>query len=154
MMNNAKEEIRVKAMCLFYHDGKILVSRGHDPVKKEDFFRILGGSMNFFETSEEAVRREIREELQSEIEDLKFFEVIENLFIYRGGKGHQITFLYTGRLARKELHQQNPIHIVEETHEFDAEWVPVEDVLTGKTPLYPSTDCHRLFSELMRSSRG
>ncbi|MEK7158103.1 MAG: NUDIX domain-containing protein [Patescibacteria group bacterium] len=145
-MHHAIEEIRIKAMCLFYHEGKILVSRGYDTVKKEHFFRVLGGTVNFFETAEVGVRREIQEELQSGIEQLEFLEVIENLFIYRGGKGHQITFLYTGTLARKALYEQNPIHIVEETYEFDAEWVPVDDVLINKIPLYPTANYRALFA--------
>jgi NADH pyrophosphatase NudC (nudix superfamily) len=62
-------KIRIKAMCLFYKDGKVLVSKGFDKVKNENFYRVLGGSVNFFETGEAGVRREIQEELLSEVEN-------------------------------------------------------------------------------------
>ncbi len=75
-------------------------------------------------------------------------ETIENLFVWEGKKGDEVDFLYVGDLARTELYSQNPIHVVEETYEFDAEWVPVDDISTGNTPLYPATDYKALFSNL------
>jgi ADP-ribose pyrophosphatase YjhB (NUDIX family) len=143
----SEEKIRIKAMCLFHKNGKVLVSRGFDKVKNEHFYRLLGGSVNFFETSESGVRREIQEELQSEIENLKLVHVIENLFTYEGRRRHQIVFLYSGDLARKELYEQNSIHIVEDTCEFDAQWVPTSDILSGRIPLYPAFDYKILFQE-------
>ena len=143
-----EEKIRIKAMCLFHKDGKVLVSKGFDKVKNENFYRVLGGSVNFFETGEAGVRREIQEELLSEIENLKLIDVIENLFTYEGNKGHEIVFLYHGDLAREELYTQNSIHIVEDTYEFDAEWIAINDVLSGKIPLYPAFDYKTLFQKL------
>lgn len=143
-----EEKIRIKAMCLFHKDGKVLVSKGFDKVKNENFYRVLGGSVIFFETGEAGVRREIQEELISEIENLKLIDVIENLFTYEGNKGHEIVFLYAGNLTRKELYTQNPIHIVEDTYEFDAEWISTNDILDGKIPLYPALDYNTLFKKL------
>jgi 8-oxo-dGTP pyrophosphatase MutT (NUDIX family) len=40
-----------------------LVAHGHDSVKSEDFYRPLGGGIEFGELSEAALRREIKEEL-------------------------------------------------------------------------------------------
>lgn len=135
-------------MCLFHKDGKVLISKGFDKVKNENFYRVLGGSIIFFETGEAGVRREIREELLSEIENLKLVDIIENLFTYEGSNGHEIVFLYTGDLARKELYVQNPIHIVEDTYEFDAEWISTDDILAGKIPLYPALAYEALFKKL------
>lgn len=146
---NPEEKIRVKAMCLFVHNGKALVSRGFDTVKNESYYRVLGGSLNFFEPNEEGVRREIQEELHSEIENLKLVDVVENIFINEGMRGHEIVFLYSGDLARKELYDQNIIHVIEETYEFDAEWVDIKDIVEGSIPLYPSFDYSTLFSEAL-----
>lgn len=132
-------------MCLFHRDGKVLVSKGFDSAKKEYFYRVLGGSVNFFETGEVGVRREIREELQSEIDNLKLIDVIENIFTYEGDKGHEIVFLYSGDLSRDELYERNPIHVIEDTYEFDAEWIPTKDILVGTIPLYPAMDYKTLF---------
>lgn len=148
---NFEEKIKVKAMCLFHRNGKILASKGFDKVKQETFYRALGGSVNFFETAEAGVRREIQEELLSEIENLQFIDVIENLFTHEGSQGHELVFLYVGELVRKELYDQNPIHIIEETYEFDAEWIAIEDVLNGKITLYPALDYKSLFKRIFPS---
>ena len=144
-----EQTIKEKAMCIFPHDGNILVSKHFDSVKNENFYRVLGGGVNFHETSEVGVRREIQEELSSDIENLKLLDVIENIFTYEGFKGHEITFLYTGDLAKKELYTQDSIHIVEDTYEFDAKWVALEDILNGSVPLYPIFNYKNLFKTLL-----
>ena len=133
---------------MFHKDGKILVSKGFDKIKDEYFFRSLGGSIDFFETSEMGIRREIQEELHSDIENLKLIDTIENLFEFEGVKRHEIVFFYTGDLVQKELYQQSKIHVIENDHEFDAEWIPVETILSGSIPMYPVLDYKSLLSEL------
>jgi ADP-ribose pyrophosphatase YjhB (NUDIX family) len=133
-----ENQIRIKAMCLFSHQGKTLASKGFDEKKQQIFYRIIGGSLNFGETTEQGVRREIKEELGCEIENLDFLKVVENIFEYNGLPGHEIVFLYKGELSNKQLYSQNKIHIVEPYMEFDAEWVPIEYILNKKIILYPS----------------
>ena len=58
-----KQKIRVIAVSVFQNAGRILVFKGHDPVKGETFYRPLGGAIEFGETSQQALVREIREEL-------------------------------------------------------------------------------------------
>lgn len=133
-------------MCLFVHDGKTLASKGFDDIANKHFYRVLGGTMNFLETGERAIRREIQEELHSDIDELALLEVIENIFTYKGNKGHQIVFLYSGNLARKELYKQKTIHIVDDQHEFDAEWIAIDDVLAGRIQLYPEFDYQKFLN--------
>jgi len=124
-------------MCVIAHKGRILTSIGHDNVRNEDFYRLLGGSLHFGETAEQGVRREMREELHSEIEDLKLLTVIENIFIYNGEPGHEIVFLFWGELANKGIYEQEKIHIVEDNYEFDAVWISTADISEQKIRLYP-----------------
>ena len=144
-IERSKGEVKLKAMCFFERDGKLLVSKGFDTVKKEYFYRPLGGHVDFFETAEAGIRREIQEELGSGINNLKLLATIENLFTYQGDKGHEIVFLYSGDLAREELYKTNPIKIVEPDHEFGASWIPIKDILSGQVPLYPKFNYQELF---------
>jgi ADP-ribose pyrophosphatase YjhB (NUDIX family) len=135
-----EKKIRLKAMCLFTHEGKTLASKGHDDKKDEIFYRVIGGSVDFGEKTEEAVRREVKEELGCEVENLELVKVVENIFEYNGIPGHEVVFLYKGNLSNKTLYKQDKIHIIEPYAEFDAEWVPVEDIVSGKAILYPTLD--------------
>jgi ADP-ribose pyrophosphatase YjhB (NUDIX family) len=132
---------RIKAMCIFTHSGKLLATKGYDKNKDETYYRLVGGSVNFGEKSEDGIRREIREELQCDVENITFSKVIENIFTYEGKDGHEIVFLYRGDLSDKGLYEKEKIHIVEPYGEFDAEWILVSDVLSEKVKLYPAMDC-------------
>ena len=150
-----EQKIRVKAMCLFVHDGRILVADGKTQIKGKsgnreivpgDFYRLPGGSINFNETSEDGIRREILEELQSGIDNLKLIDVIENIFDYAGEKNHEVVFLFIGELEKGELYNQEKIHIVEEEYEFDAIWVSLDEALNGKIALYPMANYEDLLA--------
>ena len=62
------------------------------------YHRLIGGSVELGETHIDAVRREVREELSATILDLSYLGVVENIFRIDGEVGHEIVFVYTGRL--------------------------------------------------------
>lgn len=147
-MQIPQKKIKVKAMCLFVHENRVLLQSGASlkvtkpdrPIIAGNFHRVLGGSINFGETTEAAVRREIKEELGSEMEHLALLDVIENIFTYEGETNHEIVFLYKGILADKALYLQEKIHVIEDVYEFDAEWVLIEKILNGEVDLKPKAD--------------
>lgn len=143
-----EEIIKVKALCVFHKDGKMLASRGLNKVTNEVFYRLLGGGLNFFETGEAGIRREIQEELHSDIENLHFITVLENIFHHENWRGHELIFLYSGQLARQELYTQPVIHIEEDSYEFDAEWISISEVLSGTKTLFPALDWKKLLLNL------
>ena len=89
--------IRPIALCVFRHQGRILVSDEVDPVSGERFHRPLGGGIEYGETSAEAVVREIREELGAELLEPRLLGVLENHFTFAGKQGHEVVFVYDGR---------------------------------------------------------
>ncbi len=129
---------RLKTMCVFSRDGKTLATKGHDAIKGETFYRVIGGTIEFGEKSEDAVKREVMEELHSEVKNLELVNVTESIFTYVGKLCHDIVFLYKGDLVNEDLYNQEKIHIIEPYGELDAEWISIEDVLSDKIILYPS----------------
>ncbi|MFZ4727250.1 MAG: NUDIX domain-containing protein [Pseudanabaena sp.] len=51
--------MRPISICLFRKDNKILVSESFDPIKQDYFCPPLGGGIEFGESSQEAMLREI-----------------------------------------------------------------------------------------------
>jgi len=78
-------QIRPLAICIFRNNDRILVGEGYDPVKRETFYRPLGGGIEFGERAEETIRREVREEIGAEAASLLFVHAREHLHVQRRG---------------------------------------------------------------------
>ena len=99
-----RTHIRVIAICLFRHKGRILVFEGYDTVKKDYYYRPLGGAVEPGETTAQTLAREIREELGQEITDVRLLGVLENLFTCDGKAGHEIVFVYDGHFVDESIY--------------------------------------------------
>lgn len=119
--------IRVIAICLFRRNGNILVFKGFDSVKETYFYRPLGGEVDPGETTEDAIVREIREELGQDIVDIHLLGVLENLFILEGKPGHEIVFVYDGRFSDESVYQKTSLTAHEDNGDiFEATWRSLE----------------------------
>lgn len=130
--------IRPIAICLFRRDDTILVFEGFDPVKNERFYRPVGGGIEFGERSSEALVREVREELDTEITDLCYLGAIENIFTYDGGPGHEIVMVYDGRFADPERDAARTMAGDEGGSPFTARRVDLSIFRSGGARLYPA----------------
>ncbi len=94
--------IKVKAFALLLDPTgtRHVVWRGADETKQPPaFHRLIGGHVEFGESSSDAIVREVREELGVDLLDPQLLGVLENRFIYHRSPGHEVVFLYTGRLS-------------------------------------------------------
>ena len=66
--------IRPISICIVWRGGEILVFEGRDETEDVTFYRPLGGGIEFGESSEDAVRRELREEIGAELADPDFYD--------------------------------------------------------------------------------
>jgi len=131
--------IRPLAICLFHHNGKILVSEEYDPTKGETFYRPLGGGIEFGERSEETIHRELMEEIGAGVKDLVFLGTLENIFTFDGEPGHEIVQVYDGVLTKSGLYEQAVIsgHEADVNLSMKVIWKKVNDFGPGKSILYP-----------------
>ena len=130
--------IRPLALCLFRRDdGAILVAPGYDTVKRQRFYRPLGGEIEFGELAEDAARREVREEIGAEVDGLRLLGVFENLFVYQGERGHELVWAFEGRFSDASFYQREVIDCDEGGARFEAHWVPLDLFVRGEAPLYP-----------------
>ncbi|PCJ51280.1 MAG: NUDIX hydrolase [Planctomycetota bacterium] len=130
-------EIRNIAICLIENNGKIFVGEGFDEVKKETFYRPLGGGIEFGESARETVVREFREEMETEIKVNAYLTTFENIFTFNGTPGHQIVLLFSADFKDKSIYQKDNIMCKEEGTDFIAMWVNKSNFLNSKKILYP-----------------
>ena len=131
--------IRPIAICLFRHNGRILVFEGYDPSKDKTFYRPLGGGIEFGEHSADAIHREIREELNAEVHDLVYLGTLENIFTFDGQPGHEIVQVYDGWLNDPELYEKTEIAAHEPVLDLPLKvsWKRLDEFGPGKLILYP-----------------
>lgn len=133
----AEQRIRALALCVFHHQGKILVNRFHDPVADKTFYRPIGGGIEFGETSREAIVREVQEELGLSMKDLRLLGTLESLFVYNGKPGHEIVQVYDARFEDTQVYEQ--LQIVGHESDgapFTASWQDGSS-FTDHSPLVP-----------------
>lgn len=137
--------IRPLVICVFRHNGKILVCEGKDTVKNEIFYRPAGGMIEFQETAEEALKREIMEETGEEITNIKYLGLLENIFTYEGKPGHEIILIYDAEFVNKDIYKKEKISITESNDKWCyAYWKNLEEFGEENLKLYPDKLKHLL----------
>jgi len=131
------EFTRPIVICLFSNNGRILAAKGTDSVKQIEFYRPLGGMIEFGEHSSDALKREIIEETGQEITDLKYITTVENIFTYEGKSGHEIVMVYDAEFTDKSLYEKEDIDVTEGEIWCKAYWLNINDCKNGKITLYP-----------------
>lgn len=128
-------QIRVIAIAVIARpsDGALLVYDGYDTVKGEAYHRPLGGGIEFGETAEAAVRREIREEIGQELAGVALLGFLENLFVNDGKPGHQIVAVLAATLVDPALYARDEIAFTDNGVAWTARWRCEPD----DRPLYP-----------------
>ena len=150
----SNHRIRPLAICVFHRDGRILVNEAADEVKRQRYFRPLGGGIEFGERGTSAAEREIREELGAEIKGLHLLGTLENIFTYRGQPGHEIVFVYDGSFTDDSLYSMPHLEGQESNGEpFKAFWRARES-FSNDSPLYPDGLLELLQSHGMLTSEA
>jgi len=129
------DKIRPTSLLIVRNEGKLFVYRAKDSVKNEEFYRLLGGGIEFGEKAEEALRREIKEEIGAELEKIKFLRVIENIFMFEGARGHEIVFIFEAKFKDKEFYKKNNLEVKDRKKGRKAVWVEIKKL--RKSRFYP-----------------
>ena len=88
--NNESGVFNFRAAGLMIRNGKLLLIRDEGM----EHWYLPGGRVRMFETSRQAVCRELNEELGIEVSDAELVLVNENFFTLEGQKVHELGFFF------------------------------------------------------------
>jgi ADP-ribose pyrophosphatase YjhB (NUDIX family) len=131
--------IRGKVIGLAKHENRLLVCEvlNDDGVLKG--WCPIGGGIEFGETAQEALKREIQEELRCDVSVTNDPIICENIFEHHGVKGHEIIFAFPIRLEDQAIYGKNRFQIHEHRScSHWVEWIPIEHFEQGEAVLFPS----------------
>lgn len=128
------KHIRPIAVALLKKGKKLLAMKGYDSKKGETFYRLLGGGIEFWETAENTIRREFKEELGADIKVLDCLGVDENIFIYEGNPGHEIAFFFKVEFTNTEDYEKQIVFVEDPLRNGEVVWVDAD----SSDPIYPS----------------
>lgn len=111
----APTRIRVISIAIVRRRDDILVFEGFDGVKRDYYYRPLGGGVEPGELAADALVREMREELGTGVDNVRQLAIFENLFECNGKGGHEIVFVFSCDLADRSIYDRDVI----ETFEHD-----------------------------------
>jgi 8-oxo-dGTP pyrophosphatase MutT (NUDIX family) len=151
---NSKLNYRICAILI--HDHKVLL-QGDDSC---DFWVLPGGRCKFGETSDQAIRRELKEELGIVFENLSFLHSLENLFILNSITYHEISFFYKEILNNipTAINQNNIFKLqVTDNPQIKFKWINLDEItnenlypifLRDKANILGSTQRHFIINEV------
>jgi ADP-ribose pyrophosphatase YjhB (NUDIX family) len=134
---------RVAGICI--HEGHVLLQRSED----DSYWFLPGGRIEVMESSEEAIKREMREELKldGDVQVERLLWVVENLFIdaSNGKPNHELGLYYLISFGDHPglYDTSKPLTAIEDTGAFAEEplmfmlrWFALEAL--DDIPLYPT----------------
>ena len=135
MIDDTKFNYRVGLMIV--RGSKVLVECNPD----FDFVTLPGGRVHTLESSQEALKRELGEEMHIELDtsSLKMRALIENFFMLDNKKYHELYFLYLYHAEEDERFTENMVNFDSKASTY--QWVEREKL--GEVKLYIIYKIHK-----------
>jgi 8-oxo-dGTP pyrophosphatase MutT (NUDIX family) len=131
-------KIRVLALGIIRDDrDRIFVAQGFDSEKQDNFYRAMGGGVDFGETSYQTLNREFDEEIQAELTNIKYLGCLESIFTCNGKSGHEILFIYECDFVDPKFYDLSSIDFNEKKRQKTALWVETAKFKSGEFRLVP-----------------
>ena len=120
------EESHVRTCGIIKQENKFLIMK----VNKTSYYHIPGGHIEIGEDSEQAVIREIKEEIGCDVKEAKLFAIEENFWMRNNRKCHGIEFYYIIK-PKQQLKMQDCEKIENDKGEeklLNFKWVTLEEL--------------------------
>lgn len=126
------------AIALILNTDRLLVFEGYDNERQAPYYRPLGGEIEFGESGEEALIRELREEIGQDIANIEYLETLENRYTLDAVPGHELVRVYSARLLNERAYRQS--FVIEEPGQLpqQAYWKPLLELIAAPETLKPN----------------
>ena len=119
------KKLNIRACALIIHNNKLLV---HNNVN-ESHVALVGGRVKIGESSEDTLKREIKEEMGKENEILEYVSTIENFFDADDMPYHEIMFVYKVDFKNDEDKKIiDSIKNIEGEDELRYDWIDLDKI--------------------------
>ena len=117
--------LNVRTSGVIIHNNKILLHKNIN----EEHYALVGGRVAIGESSEDALKREIKEELGKEIEITGYISTIENFFPMKDSKYYEILFVHKFDFKNEEDKKIiETMHNVEGKDYLKYEWIDMNEL--------------------------
>jgi 8-oxo-dGTP pyrophosphatase MutT (NUDIX family) len=121
-------------VCCFCHDGKgnvVLIKRSVNARDEHGRWDIVGGGIEFGDTPEETVRKEVKEELDADVLDFEFMGFFDAHREHEGKPTHWVQLAFNVLVDPKQVK-------INEPHKFDdLGWFNFETLPTPMHSQFP-----------------
>ncbi len=124
-------KIRIVVLSVFLWEDRILVYKGKSPDTGRIFFRPTGGGLEFGESLEEGLRREVMEEHGQEITDIVPLCVAQPRFKWHGVDSHQIFVIHDAKFRDTSYYREEWFSLNDNGNDIPCKWKPISDFRNG-----------------------
>ncbi len=135
------EHFKLRVCAIAFNEGKVLIHRA----EKDDFWALPGGHVEMMEPTDVTLKREMKEELGTDVEINRLVWIGENFFDDRGYRFHEVCFYYLIDISEDSeiLKIDESFYGEEDEYEFMGDkiklifkWYPIDEL--DELRLYPS----------------
>ncbi|MDQ3866180.1 MAG: NUDIX domain-containing protein [Actinomycetota bacterium] len=114
-------------------DGsQILVWDDYNPATGEVVSVPLAGGIEFGETGEQAIARELAEEIRATPTRIQFLGLLEDIFDWAGQKRHELFLVYDVKLADQTVYDAKEVEVLEpDGTTYAARWRSLAEFRSG-----------------------